>query len=107
MTACGDKNPFFQEWDTPYGSAPFSKIKTSDYMPAFEAGIKEQKANIQAIIDNPEAPTFDNTILAYEQASPILDRVEGVFFNLAESDSTPEMQAIEEEVTPMLAMRSS
>ena len=103
MTACGDKNPFFQEWDTPYGSAPFSKIKTSDYMPAFEAGIKEQKANIQAIIDNPEAPTFDNTILAYEQASPILDRVEGVFFNLAESDSTPEMQAIEEEVTPMLA----
>ena len=103
MTACGDKNPFFQEWDTPYGSAPFSKIKTSDYMPAFEAGIKEQKANIQAIIDNPEAPTFDNTILAYEHASPILDRVEGVFFNLAESDSTPEMQAIEEEVTPMLA----
>ena len=103
MTACGDKNPFFQEWDTPYGSAPFSKIKTSDYMPAFKAGIKEQKANIQAIIDNPEAPTFDNTILAYEQASPILDRVEGVFFNLAESDSTPEMQAIEEEVTPMLA----
>ncbi len=103
MTACGDKNPFFQEWDTPYGSAPFSKIKTSDYMPAFEAGIKEQKANIQAIIDNPEAPTFDNTILAYEQASPILDRVEGVFFNLAESDSTPEMQAIEEKVTPMLA----
>jgi peptidyl-dipeptidase Dcp len=103
MTACGEKNIFLQEWDTPYGNAPFSKIETADYMPAFKAGIAEQKANIQAIIDNPEAPTFDNTILAYENASPILDKVQGVFFNLAESDSTPEMQAIEEEVTPMLA----
>ena len=103
MTACGEKNIFLQEWDTPYGNAPFSKIETADYMPAFKAGIAEQKTNIQAIIDNPEAPTFDNTILAYENASPILDKVQGVFFNLAESDSTPEMQAIEEEVTPMLA----
>ncbi|MBO4476488.1 MAG: M3 family metallopeptidase [Bacteroidales bacterium] len=107
MTACGDRNPFFQEWDTPYGNAPFSQIKTSDYMPAFKAGIAEQKAAVQAIIDNPEAPTFDNTILAYEEASPILDRVVGVFFNLAESDSTPEMQKIEEEVTPMLADASN
>ena len=102
MTACGEKNIFLQEWDTPYGTAPFSKIKITDYMPAFEAGIAEQKANIQAIINNPDAPTFDNTILAYEQASPILDKVQGVFFNLAESDSTPEMQEIEEKVMPML-----
>ena len=71
-------------------------------MPDFKAGIAEEKANIQAIIDNPDAPTFDNTILAYEQASPILDKVQGVFFNLSESDSTPEMQAIEEEVLPLL-----
>ncbi len=102
LTACSGQNIFLQEWDTPYGTAPFSKIKTSDYMPAFEAGIAGQKAAIQAIIDNPEAPTFENTILAYEQASPILDRVEGVFFNLAESDSTPEIQEIEEKVLPML-----
>jgi len=107
MTACGEKNIFLQEWDTPYGNAPFSKIKTADYMPAFKAGIAEQKANVQAIIDNKEEPTFDNTILALEQSSPILDKVVGVFFNLSESDSTPEMQAIEEEVTPMLADASN
>ncbi len=101
MTACND-NPFLHEWDTPYGTAPFSKISTSDYLPAFKAGLEEQKKNIEAIIACPEAPDFDNTILAYEQASPILDRVSGVFFNLSESDSTPEMQAIEEEVIPML-----
>ena len=103
MTACSEKNVFLQEWDTPYGNAPFSKIKTSDYMPAFKAGIAEMKENIQKIIDNTEAPTFENTILAYEQASPILDKVQGVFFNISESDSTPEIQKIEEEVVPMLA----
>ena len=103
MIACNSQtNIFLQEWDTPYGTAPFSKIQTADYMPAFKAGIAEEKANIQAIIDNPDVPTFDNTILAYEQASPILDKVQGVFFNLSESDSTPEMQAIEEEVLPLL-----
>ena len=102
MTACGEKNIFFQEWNTPYGTAPFSKISTADYLPAFKAGIKEQAANIKAIVDCPDAPTFENTILAIEKSSPILDRVQGVFFNLSESDSTPEMQAIEEEVIPML-----
>ena len=104
LAACNNqpKNIFLQEWDTPYGTAPFSKIAVSDYMPAFQAGLEEQKANVQKIIDNSAAPTFENTIQALEQASPILDKVTGVFFNLAESDSTPEMQAIEEEVTPKL-----
>ena len=102
LAACNNqpKNIFLQEWDTPYGTAPFSKIAVSDYMPAFQAGLEEQKANVQKIIDNSAAPTFENTIQALEQASPILDKVRGVFFNLAESDSTPEMQAIEEEMTP-------
>ena len=104
MAACNNQptNIFLQEWDTPYGTAPFSKITIDQYMPAFKAGIEEEKANIKAIIANPDAPTFENTVLAYEQASPILDKVSGVFFNLSESDSTPEMQAIEEEVMPML-----
>ena len=104
LAACNNqpKNIFLQEWDTPYGTAPFSKIAVSDYMPAFQAGLEEQKANVQKIIDNSAAPTFENTIQALEQASPILDKVTGVFFNLAESDSTPEMQAIEEEMTPKL-----
>ena len=104
VSACNNtpKNIFLQEWDTPYGTAPFSKITMDQYVPAFKAGIEEEKANIQAIIDCKDAPTFENTILAFENASPILDKVQGVFFNLAESDSTPEMQAIEEEVTPLI-----
>ena len=104
LTACNQQteNIFLQEWDTPYGTAPFSKITTDQYLPAFRAGIAEEKANIQAIIANPDAPTFENTILAYENASPILDKVQGVFFNLSESESTPEMQAIEEEILPEL-----
>ena len=103
LSACNNTNPFMQEWDTPYGTAPFSKIKTSDYMPAFKAGIEQQKAEIQAIIDNPEAPTFENTVAAYDRSGELLAKVGGVFFNLSESDSTPEMQKIEEEVLPMLS----
>ncbi len=107
MTACNQKNIFFQDWNTPYGTAPFSQIKEADYLPALRAGIKEEKAAIQAIIASKEAPTFENTILAMENASPILDKVSGVFFNLSESDSTPEMQAIEEEILPELTAASN
>ena len=110
VSACNNNNSnniFLQEWDTPYGTAPFSKITMDQYVPAFKAGIEEQKANVQAIIDCKDAPTFENTILAMEKASPILDKVEGVFFNIAESDSTPEMQAIEEEVTPLITDASN
>ncbi len=110
LTACNTEkttNIFLQEWDTPYGTAPFSQITTDQYMPAFKAGLEEQKANIAAILANTEAPTFENTILPYENASPILDKVQGVFFNLAESDSTPEMQAIEEEVMPLITEASN
>ena len=109
LTACKEKttNIFLQEWDTPYGTAPFSKITADQYLPAFKAGLEEQKANIAAIIANEEAPTFENTILAYEEASPILDKVSGVFFNLTESESTPEMQAIEEEVLPLITEASN
>ena len=100
--ACAPKNPFFQEWDTPYGTAPFSQIKIEHYLPAFKEGIKQEKAEIQAIIDCKDAPTFENTVAAYDRAGELLAKVTGVFFNLSESDSTPEMQAIEEEVMPML-----
>lgn len=100
--ACTEKNPFYQEWDTPYGTAPFSQIRTEHYLPAFKEGIKQEKAEIQAIIDCKEAPTFENTVAAYDRAGELLAKVSGVFFNLSESDSTPEMQAIEEEVMPLI-----
>ncbi len=106
MSSCTRTNPFLQEWDTPYGTPPFHEIRLDDYKPAMLAGIDAQKAEIQAIIDNPQAPTFENTIAAFELSGQLLAKVEGVFFNLAESDSTPEMQAIEEEMTPLLTAAS-
>ena len=104
MTACGPKagKIFNEEWNTPYGTAPFSKICVEDYVPAVKAGIEAQKAEIRAIVENPDAPTFENTIAAYERSGELLAKVSGVFFNLTESDSTPVMQEIEEELTPIL-----
>ena len=108
LTACGPKagKVFEEVWNTPYGTAPFSKIAEADYVPAVKAGIEAQKAEIRAIVENPDAPTFENTIAAYELTGDLLAKVTGVFFNLAESDSTPEMQKIEEEITPLVTAAS-
>ena len=108
MTACGPKagKIFSEDWNTPYGTAPFSQITEADYMPAILAGIEAQKAEIRAIVDNPDAPTFENTIAAYELSGDLLSKVSGVFFNLSESDSTPTIQQIEEEVTPIITEAS-
>ena len=100
-------NPFFSEWNTPYNIPDFSRIKTEHYMPAFEEGIRQQKAEIDAIVNNPEAPTFENTILAYEYSGQLLREVGSIFFNLSECENNEEMEAIEEKVTPMLASRLS
>jgi peptidyl-dipeptidase Dcp len=96
-------NPFFAEWNTPYTIPDFSRIKPEHYMPAFEEGIRQQKSEIDAIVNNTEAPTFENTILAYEYSGQLLKEVSSVFFNLSECENSDEMEAIEEKVTPMLA----
>lgn len=96
-------NPFFAEWNTPYNIPDFSRIKPEHYMPAFEEGIRQQKSEIDAIVNNTEAPTFENTILAYEYSGQLLKEVSSVFFNLSECENSDEMEAIEEKVTPMLA----
>ena len=75
-----ESNPFLTEFQTPNGVPPFDKIKLEHYEPAFQKGIEEQNANIQAIIDNTEAPTFENVIVALDNSSPTLDRVGGVIF---------------------------
>ena len=108
MTACGPKagQIFSEDWNTPYGTAPFSRIQEADYKPAILAGIEAQKAEIRAIVENPDAPTFENTIAAYELSGELLSKVSGVFFNLSESDSTPTIQQIEEEVTPIITEAS-
>lgn len=104
--SCTDKNPFLTEWDTPYGIPDFGKIENRHYMEAVEAGIKEQQAEIDAIIADPDAPTFANVVEAYERSGAVLDRVSNVLFNLSESDSTPELQKIVEEVLPLISVHS-
>ncbi|MBQ9878160.1 MAG: M3 family metallopeptidase [Bacteroidales bacterium] len=101
-----DQNPFLQEWDTPYGIPPFDKIKIEHYMPAIKAGIAQQEAEIQAIIDNPAAPTFENTVAALELSGEILSKVTGVLYNLSETENSPEMEALIEEATPLQSQHS-
>ena len=95
-------NPFLKEWTGEGGIPPFSEIKYSDYIPAVNAGIEQQEAEIHAIVNNPADPTFVNTIAAYELSGEILGRTLGVLFNLSESDATDEMMAVIEEVTPIV-----
>lgn len=107
MAACQQSvNPFLEDWDTPYGIPPFDKIQLSDYIPAIKAGIEQQETEIQAIIDNPDAPTFENTIVPFEMSGSILSKVSGVLYNVAETENSPEMEAIIEEVTPLESTHS-
>lgn len=100
--SCKNTNPLLEESPLFGGAPQFDKIKTEHYMPAFKAGIKEAKAEIDAIVNNPEAPTFANTIEALEYSGNTLSRVEGIFYNIMEADNTPELQEIAEEVAPLM-----
>ena len=97
-----NENPLLAESQLPFGAPDFSKIKTSDYMPAFKAAFQQTRDNIKAIVENPDEPTFMNTILALEESERTLDRVGRVFFALTNADKTDEIAAIEKEVTPMI-----
>ena len=99
-------NPFLTEYTTPFQVPPFDQIKIKHYMPAFEAGIAEQQAEVEAIVNNAETPTFDNTILPFDKSGQILSRVSNVFFNLNECLTNDEMIALAEQVLPMLSKHS-
>ena len=99
-------NPFLVESTLPHGAMPFDQIKTEHYKPAFEEGFKQQNAEIDAIVNNPEEPTFENTIVALDHSGRILDRVAGVFYNLVECDGTDDMLALSEELQPLLSEHS-
>ena len=96
------ENPLLQESALPFGAPDFSKIEPSDYLPAIEEGIRQQRENIQKIVDCPDSATFENTILAFEESGRLLDRVSRVFFALVEADKTPEIGETEKKVQPML-----
>ncbi|KDN55398.1 M3 family metallopeptidase [Flavobacterium seoulense] len=92
-----------QYFDTKYNTAPFSQIKIEDYFPAFQEGIALAKAEIDAIVNNPEAPTFENTIEAMDYSGAILDRISSIFFNLNSAETSEEMQKVAQEVSPLLS----
>ena len=106
LVGCGGdniaNNPLVQEWDTPYQTPPFSKIELKHYEPAIDYAIELNRADIDAIVNNPEAPTFENTIVAMERAGELLNRVTGVFFVLNNCDTNDQMQEIANNVTPKL-----
>lgn len=95
-------NPLLQQSSLPFGAPDFSKIKYSDYLPAFEAAIKQKRDNIKSIVENKKKATFENTILAYEQCGELLDRISSIFYALVSADKTEEIAAIEKKVTPMI-----
>ena len=106
MTACNRTNPFLTEWDTPYGIPPFDQIRTSDYIPALKAGIEQQNAEIEAIVSNPDAPTFENTIAPLELSGSIISKVAGVLYNVSETDRSDALDAVLDEAIPMMSEHS-
>lgn len=99
-------NPFFAEWDTPFGIPPFDKIETKHYMPAFEKAMEEQKNIIEEIINNEEAPDFKNTIVALEFSGTSLSDVILVFYNILNTETTEKMQKLAQDISPMLSKHS-
>ncbi len=104
--SCNTNNPFLTRWDTPYGIPDFTRIQEKHYIPAIEMGIRQQQGEIDAIIANPDAPTFENVVEAYERSGAILDRVSMVLFNISESDATESLQKIVEEALPLISVHS-
>ena len=104
-----DTNPFFnyKNWDTPHGTYPFEEIKTEHFMPAFEQAFAEGYAEIDSIVANPEAPTFENTIVALDEAGEMLSMVAGCFYNLTHSETNEQLQALEQELSPKMSEYST
>lgn len=96
-------NPFFETYKTPHQTIPFNEIKTGDYFPAFEEGMKQQTLEINKIINNLKAPTFENTIVALERSGSLLNKVSSPFYNLLSSETNDEMQEVAEKISPLMS----
>lgn len=107
LSACTNReNPFLTDWNTPYGIPPFQEIQVDNYIPAIQAGIEQQKKEIEDIVNNPDAPTFDNTILPLELSGEILRKVSGVLYNVSETDRTHVLDSVMELAIPMMTEHS-
>lgn len=102
LSCTSRQNPFLIEWDTPYGIPPFGDIQVEDYIPAIQAGIDQQKDEIDAIVANADEPTFENTVLPLELSGSILRKVTGVLYNVSETDRSPELDSVMEQTIPLL-----
>lgn len=100
-------NPLLDTWSTPYGLPPFSLIRAEHFLPAFAAAMEEQRHEIDALASASEAPTFDNTIVAFDRSGRLLARVRDLFFNLAAAETSPELQKVELQIAPQLAEHNS
>ena len=103
LMACTQQNPLLNQPETPYGVPAFDQVQLKHYMPAFKEAIRLYQAEIDAIVNNPEQPTFDNTLAALDRSGAVLERVEGVFYNVLEADGNEQMDAIANEVAPILS----
>src|SRR5574344_568401 len=103
----GRKNPLLEKSTLPFGAPDFSKIQPTDYLPAIEEGIRQQRANIRKIAESKKKPTFNNTILALEQSDLLLDRVSSIFYGLVSADKTPVISETEKKVSPLLTELSN
>ena len=102
ISSCTMKNPLLTESSAPFGAPEFDKIRNEHYLPAFQAAIAEAKAEIDAIVANPDEPTFENTIEAMEYSGGALNKVANIFYNLMEANTNDELQQIAEEISPMM-----
>ena len=100
-------NPFFEVWETPYELPPFDKITVDDYREAFLKGMEEQQSEIETILSNKDKPTFKNTISALDSSGKLLSKVSATFFGIASAHGTPELLALQSEMTPLLAKHSN
>ncbi|MDR3246453.1 MAG: M3 family metallopeptidase [Prevotellaceae bacterium] len=109
MISCNDKetNPLLTDWNTPFQTPPFEQIKNEHYLPAFKTAIDNAKSEINAIAGNGEKPTFENTVVALELAGKQLNRISNVFFNLVEAETNDTLQAVAQEISPLLTEYSN
>lgn len=109
FTSCGEKkagNPFLSEYTTPFGVPPFDQIQNEHFAPAMDEGMLQQNAEVDAIVNNPEPPTFENTIAALDYSGSLLSKVAYVFYNYNSANTSPELEAIAQELAPKLSAHS-
>src|SRR5450755_1484972 len=107
MIMSADDNPLLQPWTAPYGLPPFAQARAEHFAPAFEVAMRSHLEEIEAIGQTPAPPSFENTVAALDRAGRLFDRITGMFYNLTSSETSPQLQAVERQMAPLLAAHDS